>query len=471
MGMQEQIATELRRRAALLPDVIAGWKKQTDQNTAKMGIHQSQIRAVGEMFDEFQARQTKLAEKLDPATAGAMQPEDFRRIRQEFEQELTGSHSIMAAFRYIFAQRHDSAETKEMLDSADLIAADCYLPCIKLANRWLGRPAGDFREPPLVYLNAKLSPAAITRRHYFGLVGLDLYGSLEQQLPISIVSLSFHDVAAVWTFCSLYHEVGHLVDQDIGLLEDFKTALKGSLAASANSEIWVDWWLAEMIADAFGVLLGGAGFAYALMSMLVKAETLVTGPTTDVHPSPYVRMFVISELLKQIGVEPLSTVAKDIEEAWKGAYGEPSAKWKPFVDECPQVADVLLNTQLASLGGAHTLLDFVSHPDAVENAADKQHDHKRALALERYLRSSGPRPDENKFPRRLVPAAAQLAVRNVTKNHSQAYADIQTRTLAFLAKLPHKEFLAAAPEASAKHREYVKSVIGKFDFSQLDIEG
>jgi hypothetical protein len=467
MAIQEQIAAELRRRADLLPDVIADWKQQTNQNVATMGIHQSQIRTVARMFADFESRLNALASQLAPGKADAMPAAEFGRIRLEFEQELTGSHSILATLRYIFAQRYDSLDMKSILDAVDLIAAACYVPCMALANAWRNRPAEEFREPPLVYLNARLSPAAITRRHAFGLIGLELYGSLEQQLPISIVSLSFHDVAAVWSFCSIYHEVGHLLDQDIGLSADLKTVLADTLGATPTTDVWVDWWLAEIVADVFGVLLGGAGFALALMSMLFKLDELVTGSTTDVHPSPYVRMLLIAELLKRMDVDPLARVATEIEATWTGVYGRPSDKWKPFAADCSRVADTLLTKRLTSLGGEHALLDFASHPDAADNAADRKTDHKRVLDLEPYLRTGVGAPPAGTFPRRLVPAAAQLAVHNVTANHEQVYEGIQQRTRAFLAAIPHKTFLAGD---SGKRDQFVQDRIARIDFSRLQLD-
>ncbi|MBV9924085.1 MAG: hypothetical protein JOZ96_03525 [Acidobacteria bacterium] len=469
MTMREQIATELRRRAQLLTGLISDWQTQTDENQAGMGIHQSQVRAVGRMFDAFKQRQDALSKRLEPDRLPALSDEEFAQAREEFEQELTGSHSIMSTFRYIFAQRRDSEQSKRILDAADLFAAYSYLPCIKLANKWRGLPEEHYREPPLIYLNARLSPAAITREHYFGLIGLELYGSLEQQLPISVISLAFHDVAALWTFCSLYHEVGHLLDQDVGLHDELKAALDERLQASDRREVWSEWWLREMIADVFGVMLGGAGYARALMSMLYKTNELVTGPTTDVHPSPYVRMFLVGELLRGMKEQPLTEVADQITQEWQAAYGNPTAKWAPFVAECAAVADVLLNTKLKALGGERALLDFVTRPNEADQAPDKAADHARVLQLERYLRIDLKRPTPDTSLLRLVPAAAQLAAANVSANHTAVYEEIQQRALEFAEAIPHKEFLGAG-EAQDKHDDFLDDFLGRLKFGSLDIE-
>src|ERR1044072_2941414 len=183
--LHQRIAAGLCRRTELRTREIGEWNKQSDANSYGMGIHQSQVRAVTRLFEGMLKNQETLKRELDPAKA----QEEFTQKRQQLEQSLTGTHSIMSTFRYIFSQRDYTHPYKRLLEAADLVAAYSYLPCIKIANRWNQKPDENYREPPLIYLNAKLSPAAITRRHYFGLIGLELQGEEELQLPISVISI------------------------------------------------------------------------------------------------------------------------------------------------------------------------------------------------------------------------------------------------------------------------------------------
>ena len=125
MNLQQQLATELCRRAQLLPQEITDWQTQTEKNIAGMGIHQSQIRVVSKLFDGMLTKQNALIAEFDPDEVGAIAQEEFTRKRMALEQSLTGTHSIMATFRYIFAQRDESQQYKKVLDAADLIAAYC----------------------------------------------------------------------------------------------------------------------------------------------------------------------------------------------------------------------------------------------------------------------------------------------------------------------------------------------------------
>ena len=474
-NFQQQLAAELNRRTELLPREIEGWNKQSADNNYGMGIHQSQVKAVTKLFDGMLSSQNSLKDALDPLKAAAMSQEDFTRKRLKLEQSLTGTHSIMATFRYIFSQRDATQPYKRILDAADLVAAQCYLPCIKLANKWRGDPDEHYREPPLIYLNAKLSPAAITRRQYFGLIGLELQGGEDINLPISIISLSFHDTAVFWALCSIYHEVGHVLDQDLGLRKDLGAALEAKLGDSKNKALWSKTWLGEVIADVFGMLLGGAGFAGSLIGMLFKTKEEVVGDSGGVHPNSYVRVFLLAALLRGTGVDELKTLAAALESDWKNFYG-PAPQWESFVGECTTVADLLLTAPLPSLKG-HRLLDFASNGAGAPPPLDLKNDYERAKALATYLRLD---TETTEFTEamskpesliRLVPAAAQLAVQNVKADHTQKIADLNNGALDFileLQKLAHIDFLAE-PD-SAAHDAYVDSLIQKLDFSWLKIE-
>lgn len=469
---QLHIATELFLRTRLLPREIEEWNKQSDANSYGMGIHQSQVRAVTRLFDGMLKKQSVLKEALAPATAAALAQEDFTKKRLQLEQSLTGMHSIMATFRYIFSQRDDTQPYKKILDAADLVAAYSYLPCIKLANKWNHEPDENYREPPLIYLNAKLSPAAITRRHHFGLIGLELQGEEDLQLPISIISISFHDTAAFWTLSSIYHEVGHVLDQDLGLRAELGATLLEKLAASKNKELWGKTWLSEIVADVFGVLLGGAGFAVALKNMLFKTKEEVVEPGQGVHPNSYVRMFLISAMLHNTGIAELKTLADGIMVDWKTFYGEPEI-WQSFVSECAVVAEIVLQEPLKALN-EKCLMDFARENAEAKNAPDLQDDYQRAKALAKYLRTgieSGDLTAALEQPEsliRLVPAAAQLAMQDVTTAYQEKFDLIHNNALEFIQNTEHKQFLAGS--GSDEHDVFLDRLIERLDFSSLKIE-
>jgi hypothetical protein len=462
MEIQQQLAFELRERIALLPNVITELKTLADKDVNGMGIHQSQIDTVKAVLDKIHKDRSPLLEKLNPE----LPHEVFMQTRTNIETFLTSSNSIMATFRYIFAQRDDSPDDKKMLDIADLVAAYCYKACMEMANNWRGLPLEYYREPPLTYLNAMLSPAAISRRHDLKQIGLKLYTDTENRLPISVISLPFHDTVAIWTFCSLYHEVGHLLDNDLGLRDELTKAVLNALKENNDSDaeavtrqtLW-EFWMGEMLADAFGVLIGGAAYGYSLLGMLFRSNKEVGELSGDKHPNEHVRAHLLASLLKQTGVEPLAGAAAQITDLWSEAYGEiPSLE--PHVNECDVVAHALLTTKLDALKNKEAdsqtfaLIDF-GYNLAVE--------HKKIEALAGWLLDQGARPEPKNYSFRLIPAAAQLAVTGVTSDFVNRYQSIQQKTLAYLQEVPHDRFLAG-PNTPAR-QQYLDRLIGDVSFT------
>jgi hypothetical protein len=462
---QQRLAVELLRRGELLPREVAELKQQSEDNGQGMGIHRSQIEAIKKLLDQTMGSQSSLLAKIDdPAKAGALSREEFTLTRERLQDTLTGAHSVMAVFRHLFAQRNDPSY-RDMLDAADLVAAYCYLPCRRLVNGWKSLPEGTFREPPLTYLNAASSPAAITRHKNLSEVGLALFAGAERQLPIPVISFTFHDTTAFWSLCSLYHEVGHLLSLDLGLSDALKPPLQQRLAASPNVTRWADKWVEEMVADAFGVLLGGAGYAHSLMSLLFISEDEMMNSGLGPHPNTYVRVFLLAALLRATDVAELKAAADECEASWRGFYGEP-AFLKSYLGECADVADVLMNAKLATELAGRCLLDFARNNQTAPDAPDCARDHSRLVKLSDFFRRLEPRPatsDQSWI--RLVPAAAQLAVSNTKTNVAVRLVEIHTLSLVYLNALPRPQFLSGA--AVNIHKQYMDNLFGGFDFSAL----
>jgi hypothetical protein len=457
-SIQNQLTAELQRRAGLLPDEVSAWRAQTQANQGGMGIHRSQIEAVTLTLTALLARQ----ETALNALRADLPAEQFSAKRLAVEAELSASHSIVAVFRHILAQRTASTAYRAALDAADLIAANGYQPCIEQARAWGLLDEEKFREPPLTCLTAGMSPVAVTRRHTFGVFRLPLddpdEGYTELKLPVSIIGLPYHHLNTVWMWCSLYHEIGHPLDQDLGLRAKLAGPLDQALnQAGAPPERRMLWgvWLREMIADAVGVLLGGAAFLHTMAGiLLLPAKEVITLDTSDLHPNPYVRLFLLGALARHLGIADvestaglveqtgLTAAAAALEDAWRTRYGDGVAALQPWVDECPHVASVLLDTPLTADAG-HTLAALL--PSWRAGAPS-------VAALARFVRTGFARPDPKTFAVRLVPAAAQLAVQQASGDLPTAYETIYERILKFIGEIPRPEFLgplAISPQRAA----------------------
>jgi hypothetical protein len=263
----------------------------------------------------------------------------------------------------------------------------------------------------------------------------------------------------VWLFCTLHHEVGHNVDQDLKLQQELRQHLDERLEIqripSERREMW-EHWTGEILADAFGVLLGGAGFAHTLTSLL-----LMLAPTTpplvgqnqnskDEHPHPYVRMLLLSALLRQCGVSALNDAADLVKQTWD-AYPRPD--WvDPYVADSEWVAEVFLTQPLTALGNR------ALH----ELGPNLRDDAGRAGKLVGFLSTGLLRPDPNlptKFPWRLVPVAAQLAFVKLDNPDSASLDNIQQRSLKYLKAIERPQWLAGVDQ-----RAFFRQLVDTIDF-------
>ena len=458
MDIQLQLLTSLNRRASLLSNEVGYWQQLANANAEGMGIHQTQVKAIKFLFEEQEVKQEAAKNALETATLL-----DFASKRMVLEYEMLANHGIMAIFRNIFAQREDETYYRRVLDFSDLVAADCYKLCTRLTIDWEAITQNELRVPPLTYLNTMYSPAAFTRRHTFSAFKMPLDSNRELMLPISIISLPYHHTQTVWTFCSIYHEVGHLLDQDLKLTTEVSTYLLEGLSASERVSIWRTW-CRELIADAFGILLGGMAFAQIMMKLLFlpKDEVIVSPSEAEdrIHPTPYVRVFILGALLRGLQRPELSTTAINIEQQCREIYGD-QPTLKPFLDECALVVNILLSKPLIALKN-HKLSDFASNERLGK-------DQELISKLGRFLCKGILRPQPEGFPMRLIPVAAQLSLSAVTDDHATAYQNIQQRALEFAAAIRATlpMFLGPEDEISDERETFLRNLVRNLNFTTL----
>jgi hypothetical protein len=467
MDLRESVLVELKRRAGLLPAELDAWQADVEGNIDGLGIHGSQLKAIGLLFKQFTDDQEGLLTDL----AAALEKDDtndFTGLRFDLEAEMNGSHALIEIFRELFDQRDADSRFRASLDTADLVAAQCYKMGIRHSQDWGVVGEDDFREPPLGWLNAKASPAAIRRGKALGVFGRELDESLQTRgLPVPIMSLRFHDTEAIWSLSSIYHEAGHLVDFDLGLRDELAELVAGAVA-NADSQRVKLWraWTPEMLADVLGVMWGGAGYSYALVDLLL-AEPAEVGSIQidDVHPTPTIRIALLAALLKQTGNDALAETADAIWSSWQACYyadGKLPKMLTPYIDECPAVAEALMDGFLAEKLKNHSLRDL---------GEDLQEDHDNALSLAAFLYGGGAEPDTQSYPIRMAPAAARLALLKASEECDgdelvEAARAIHEGALAYAGSLPRPEYMADPDALSLEREEYLQKVAGQVRFGR-----
>jgi len=301
MPLFDRALAKMQRRVTFLPKEVQVWKASADANVDDLGIHRSQFEALKIMLDGLLEKQDDLLSQLSPT----LPPEQFAEVYWRLVSLIAGVNDLWSIFRHIITQHQDRL-FRPLLDTADLVAADCYLTCLNQARNWSLLKEQEYREPPLVYLQAEISPATSSRGSRVESLGFPLHHYRDMRLPIPIVVLPFDHAGSLWLFCSLHHEVGHNLDQDLNLRSELKRQITRRLQTeNVPYERLVVWqqWVGEVLADTFGVLLGGAGFGYSLAELLLVLAPLFPDLNTkDKHPHPYVRVYLVAATLRLCGV-------------------------------------------------------------------------------------------------------------------------------------------------------------------------
>lgn len=430
----DKIIIEMRRRAAFLREEVEAWKTAAHSNQDQLGVHASQLTTLEDMMDVLLDKQERLLGGL----RSDLSPQQFAVSYHRLANEIVGTHDLWRIFRYIFGQLQDE-RMGPLLDAANRVASDCYLAWLNRARQWQLISENQFREPPLVYLEAVYSPATASRGTEVQALGFPVRRYGKHRLPIPIVLLPFDQVGLIWLLCTLHHEVGHNLDQDLELGDELTESLETTVSVERR-EVWQGW-SAEVLADALGVVSGGAGFGYALASLLfMLAPRRATLDTTDSHPDHYVRIRLVAAMLEEMGGEAAQEAADAIRQAAEALA--PPAGTEDFLGDCSAVAGLFLTQPLTALGDRPLR-------DLNPNWADEQ---RQTAKLARFLQTGlGFHAPVTPLPPRLVPIAAELAIVSLVDADEAKMMGLNERAYDYLESLERPTFLAGADRAAFLH--------------------
>ncbi|HEY0068892.1 MAG TPA: hypothetical protein VGE04_02890 [Chloroflexia bacterium] len=494
--LHAQISVELYRCTQLLTGEIAAWQALSDTDENRYGIHKSQIREIKDMLANFNIEE----QQLYPSLGNATDATSLARAASAIAAVQLKVQAVAAIFRHMLAQRTDLgmpviAATGDSrpgageqspqhpilrqyavaLDHADLISADCYTTWTERAvNRGLLKPDA-VRVPPLTYFVAEAGPGVATRKiSKLSSLGFPLVAAhRDLDLPVSVIALPFAFTLAFSSYCSIYHEVGHLLIHDLKLKERFLTPLAEALgtnkAGSVRARDWEDWRV-EIVADAIGVLLGGAGFAYFMMDILFNTPAVFSQPGAHSkrHPIPYIRVFLIAALLRELQVEvgSFAEEADNLEARCRELYGEPQ-QLQAYLGDCQVVAQVLLNTPIRDQEDKEDKEDKEENPTRLRDFAPHlENDTYLADRLANFLvtGTDRPHPAQQGITFRHVPVATRLAIEKVTEHSEQTYKGIHETLLEYCRYIPRPSYLSHEEQAENR-REFMRRLVHNFIFA------
>ena len=348
MTLASRRRVELEARLDSIEHDFDRWEALSEPR-AELEKHHSQVRRVTRQLRQYAVA---ARERLGPPEAtGTTNPALVDLL-------VLDLHAVWGVFSGKLALRCVPHYRAHLLTADDLAWA-CYGPARDLALRH-GLDLARVREPPLVYLGGDATPVALGRGSRYGaLVAGGLFGPTLlpalRALPIPLIGLPWHQVEHVPDLLAVGHEVGHHVEDDLGLTAALRAELDRVLdEARVPAKRRTAWraWLGEVFADVYGCMATGPAFAGWLLDRLAAAPRESPPVTTyqpgrSAYPPPAVRALLVLRCLVRLG---FGSDADALRKDWTAVgAGRPT----PGIDrDVEAVVDAILGVRFPHLGDA-----------------------------------------------------------------------------------------------------------------------
>lgn len=332
------------------------------------------IAAANQLIDRLRNRLLHAAQIVDQEaeiSAGAPTTRNLQSLltrKQVAQSKIKAIEKIWDFYLELFGQRQ--SRFADMLLGTDRIALDCY----QAIYTGLGRSQTIPSPAPFSYMDTGFTPATYRRGIRLTKLGRNIN-------PFPIVSLPYHRMVNPWTLGAVHHEVAHNLQSDLGMWQEVpKRIMKRLRRAGIPESVAQVWgrWHKETWADLCGTLLGGQGIVASLLDVLARSprSTSRFNPA-GVHPTPYLRTLVSTELLRRMG---FTREADAFERLWEQIYPTqqqrsiPATMRATFAKANPLVVDTICYQPYRQLGG-NSLVEVFSfnrnHQQMTDEAAQR----------------------------------------------------------------------------------------------------
>ncbi|WP_332876680.1 hypothetical protein [Massilia sp. S19_KUP03_FR1] len=222
------------------------------------------------------------------------------------EREIDRARRAFGLFFEVFAQRGSSFAP--VLAAHDSIAIDCYA-----AVRQADPNMFDARLiKPFCYMEHGYSPATMRR-------GVTLNRLLGEPNPFPLIRIPW-DRDHPWQAVFL-HEVAHNLQADLGVWQENRQAvvqrILGAHARPVLASVYGRWHK-EIFADLAAILLGGPAAAWGMAEFLLHpAPRVLTYRPGSAHPTGYLRVLMLAEMLRRLGFAENAT---RLARVWRTLY-------------------------------------------------------------------------------------------------------------------------------------------------------
>lgn len=310
---QEQTLFALEALQEQIPAWINGQRKRdADERGVYIGKHETQLRALESVLTgalDVLAEQTRqLDSSLDPGSF-------YERCRH-LDEAVLWIERLWDYYRRKLDQR-DEDRWRAVLLAADEVVWSCY-------RQVFTHPAVQTRDiaqgpTPLAYVEPFFSPAAMQRnqrlRGTLAPEGTSVDGleAFLKTLPIPLLRLPPWCVSAPWWLVYVGHEVGHFVQDALGLIGPFRQRMEDACRTAretgpenglTNDDIrrWGVWG-EEIFADVFSVLMMGPWALWAIIEVEWSPPSTMTQRRGS-YPAPVVRLALMARLAQELDLDP-----------------------------------------------------------------------------------------------------------------------------------------------------------------------
>jgi len=256
------------------------------------------VQAANHLINSLRSQLKSMAQRVGVSTTEAiesLQQPELKRLLTHKDQAQAWVRLIEKIWDFyfeIFNQRR--TRFGNWLLGCDRISLDCY----QVIYTHLGVAKSIPTPGPFSYMETGFTPSTYRR-------GIPLTKLGKQINPFPLIYLPYHRLVNPWTLGAILHEVAHDLQTDLNLRQAVPRAIAHNLLKAGMSRfVTFTWcgWHSEAWADICGLLLGGPVMMGSLMDIAARSPkvTLYFQPKKP-HPTPYLRIFILAELLRRIG--------------------------------------------------------------------------------------------------------------------------------------------------------------------------
>jgi hypothetical protein len=305
-------STNLDRHAAALRPFADG-----EFGTGAAAPSRAHVRAVNDVFAGLRRDLLRRAARVRQQTRNPHELHLLLADKDAAHERVRAIERVWDFYFELFGQRQ--SRFAPWLLACDRIALDCYQ--VAFLHTGVAKPIPA--PAPFCYVRTGFAPATFRRA-----VPLRALGQLLNPFPL--VQLPYHRLVNPWTLGAVLHEIGHNLQNDLGLARAVPRTVATTLtAAGLPKSVAATWtrWNRESFADLAGLLLGGPNIVGSLFDVIGRAPESAFGFVPDKpHPTPYLRGLLNLELLARMGFR---TESAQYAALWRRLYPQPGGKGIP----------------------------------------------------------------------------------------------------------------------------------------------